>query len=191
MLNTELMFATGEDARATPQAFFDRIHRDFAFTLDAAATKGNRKVERYLGPDHANPAWRDALQVEWAEVTTGPVWLNPPYSSGEKACTPTCWKKRCAERGFHIQEDRPGCYDFVRKAAYEREKGITTVLLVAARTDTAWFHEYVWDIMEGTWRVGVRPVHGGFLRGRLTFDGLANPAPFPSLCVAFTPEVPL
>ena len=157
MLNTELMFATGEDARATPQAFFDRIHRDFAFTLDAAATKGNRKVERYLGPDHANPAWRDALQVEWAEVTTGPVWLNPPYSR---------------------------CREFIAKAAEEARKGLTVVSLVPSRTDTRWWHEHVWDASTNRPRAGVEV---RFIKGRLRFGTAKASAPFPSAVVVFRP----
>jgi hypothetical protein len=50
-------------------------------TLDAAACGNNTLVPGYLGPDHPDPARRDALEFEdWAGLAGGGVvWLNPPY----------------------------------------------------------------------------------------------------------------
>lgn len=58
----------------TPPDLFARLHREFGFTMDAAATAANAKVPRYLGPgsDHA----ADALAADWSGEV---VWLNPPY----------------------------------------------------------------------------------------------------------------
>jgi len=53
----------------TPQPFFDRLDREFHFTLDAAATAANAKCPAYFTPDD------DALNQPW----TGTVWCNPPY----------------------------------------------------------------------------------------------------------------
>lgn len=75
------------------------------------------------------------------------VFCNPPY--GREIVK---WVKKCAEH-----------------------KGLA-VLLVPARTDTAWFHEYIYRKQN----VEIR-----FLRGRVKFEGAANAAPFPSMVVIF------
>ena len=86
---------------------------------------------------------QDGLSQKWE----GCVWCNPPY-------------------GREI-------FRWVKKAYEEHENGATVVLLLPARTDTKWFHEYVYGKAE------IR-----FLRGRVKFgDGKGN-APFPSMiCV--------
>lgn len=48
------------------------------------------------------------------------------------------------------------------------------VMLIPARTDTIWFHEYIYKKAE------VR-----FLKGRLKFGSSKNSAPFPSMIVIF------
>ena len=50
----------------------------------------------------------------------------------------------------------------------------TVVMLLPARTDTKWFHDYC--LQYGKIE---------FLRGRLKFGGCKNPAPFPSMIVVF------
>lgn len=60
---------------------------------------------------------------------------------------------------------------WVEKAATENA---TTVMLIPARTDTKWFHDYIYGKAE------VR-----FLRGRLKFGDSINSAPFPSMVVIF------
>ncbi len=56
--------------------------------------------------------------------------------------------------------------------------GATVVMLLPARTDTAWFHKYIYGKAE------VR-----FLKGRLKFGGAKNSAPFPSMIAVFRPKV--
>lgn len=75
----------------------------------------------------------------------GSCWCNPPY-------------------GRQIGK-------WVRKAS---ESKATTVMLIPARTDTAWFHDYICGKAE------VR-----FVRGRLKFGEAKNSAPFPSMVVVF------
>ena len=75
------------------------------------------------------------------------VWCNPPYGSK--------------------------IVDFVRKAAQSKAK---TVMLIPSRTDTRWFHEYIY----GKENVKIR-----FIKGRLKFGGGTNSAPFPSMIVIF------
>ena len=63
---------------------------------------------------------------------------------------------------------------WVKKAA---ESNTLVVMLLPARTDTKWFHEYIYGKSE------IR-----FLKGRLKFGGSKNSAPFPSMVVIFGGE---
>lgn len=74
------------------------------------------------------------------------VWCNPPY-------------------GREIK-------DWVKKA-YESKAN--TVMLLPARTDVKWFHEYVYE----------KANYVIFIKGRLKFGGSKNNAPFPSMIVIF------
>lgn len=76
---------------------------------------------------------------------TGVCWCNPPY-------------------GRQIGK-------WVEKAA---KSFATVVVLLPARTDTKWFHD--WCLPYGKIE---------FLRGRLKFGGCDNSAPFPSMIVIF------
>lgn len=62
---------------------------------------------------------------------------------------------------------------WVKKAWEEAEAGAVVVLLLPARTDTAWWHDYC---MKGEVR---------FIRGRIKFVGGQSSAPFPSAVVIF------
>ena len=63
---------------------------------------------------------------------------------------------------------------WVKKAS---EENALTVMLIPARTDTKWFHDYIYKKQE------VR-----FIKGRLKFGGEKNSAPFPSMIVIFSRE---
>ena len=89
----------------------------------------------------------DGLIQAWSKMN----WMNPPY-------------------GRTIGE-------WIRKASEEARQGNRTVALLPARTDTKWFHGYIY---------GRHPVH--FLCGRVKFGGSKNSAPFPSMVVLFGPE---
>jgi len=86
-----------------------------------------------------------------SQVWNGRVWCNPPYGRviGN-------WVKKCAE--------------------YAQGGGLA-VMLLPARTDTRWFHEYIYGKAE------IR-----FLRGRLRFGNATENAPFPSMIVIFRGE---
>lgn len=89
----------------------------------------------------------DGLVQDWSGHT---VFCNPPYGSEIKK-----WVKKCAEVG---------------------QKG-TVVMLIPARTDTAYFHDFIYGKAE------IR-----FVRGRLKFVGSqkgSGSAPFPSMVVVF------
>lgn len=68
-MNKELMFSSNTDLWATPQAFFDRLHRVFRFETDVCALPENAKCGRFFSPD------MDGLKQEWQGV----CWMNPPY----------------------------------------------------------------------------------------------------------------
>lgn len=136
MANVHFSSATNE--WATPQDFFDRLNKQFNFTLDPCATPENAKCEKFFTEED------DGLTQDWGGHR---VFCNPPYGRGLK--------------------------DWVRKAYEESKKGALVVMLIPARTDTSYWHEFI--------------VGGGadirFLRGRLKFGDGANSAPFPSALV--------
>lgn len=74
------------------------------------------------------------------------VFCNPPYG---KAISP--WVKKCSTANAKL-----------------------VVLLVPARVDTAWFHDYVYGKAE------IR-----FIRGRLKYGGATHNSPFPSMICIF------
>jgi len=59
------------DSFETPDWLFNRLHTEFDFTLDAAASATNAKVGNYF------TVAENGLQQSWANET---VWCNPPYS---------------------------------------------------------------------------------------------------------------
>lgn len=62
---------------------------------------------------------------------------------------------------------------WVKKGYEEWKKGKTVIFLIPARTDTARFHDY---ILPNCKAEDIR-----FIRGRLTFQGAKDHAPFPSM----------
>ena len=97
-----------------------------------------------------SPPFQDALSDSWDVFDGSAVWCNPPY-------------------GRAIGK-------WVEKAYRESGHGNTVVMLLPARTDTQWWHDYC---MKGEIR---------FLRGRLNFDDTRRArAPFPSAIVIFRP----
>lgn len=154
-MNTEVMFGKASDEWATPQALFDALHEEFQFTVDAAATRDNAKLPNYIGPDSPFPDALDPL-LHWGHG--GSAFLNPPYSK---------------------------CRAFIAKAAEEAAHNqCIVVAVVPSRTDTQWWHAYVWDATAHCCRPGVEL---RFLKGRLKFGESDNGAPFPSVVIVFRP----
>ena len=93
---------------------------------------------------------QDGLRQPWV----GNVWCNPPYGR-----TIGSW---------------------VQKASEENAKNNNLiVMLLPARTDTRWFHTYIYKQPN---------VETRFVRGRLKFGGSKNSAPFASMVVIFKPK---
>lgn len=89
--------------------------------------------------------YQDGLKISWGGEI---VFVNPPYSKiGE----------------------------WVKKSYFESlKKNTIVVLLIPARTDTKYFHDYIYNRSE------IR-----FIKGRLKFNDSKNAAPFPSMIVIF------
>ena len=115
-MNTAVMFSSKADEWSTPQSVYDRLHAEFNFEIDLAATTDNTKCTSFCSLE------TDALSetCDWSEFYYR-GWLNPPYS-------------------------RTLCRRFIAKAAAQRRKGFLTVMLLPARTDTKAFHEHIYDI---------------------------------------------
>ena len=88
----------------------------------------------------------DSLSQDWSGNR---VFLNPPYGRNLKD-----WVKKSYEEGL--------------------KENTMVVMLIPARTDTAYWHEYVMKADE------IR-----FVKGRLKFGEGTNSAPFPSAVVIF------
>lgn len=92
----------------------------------------------------------NGLSQKW----DGGVWCNPPY--GREVIN---WVKKASEEYM-----KPYC-DFI-------------VMLLPARTDTRWFHDYVY----GKARLF-------FLDGRLRFGEYGSSAPFPSMLALYVKDM--
>lgn len=90
----------------------------------------------------------NGLEIDWI----GSIFINPPYSNIK---------------------------GFLKKGIEELDKGNahTLVYLVPSRTDTKWFHEFIYNKAE------IR-----FIKGRLKFGDSKNSAPFPSMICVFKNE---
>lgn len=90
---------------------------------------------------------QDGLQQSWM----GTVWCNPPY--GREI-------GKWVEKGYNSHHLYNNCI----------------VMLLPARTDTKWFHQYIYNNPNAEIR---------FIKGRLKFGNSKNSAPFPSMIVIF------
>lgn len=141
---------------------FSRLRNDWATPPEIFGP-----LEAEFGPFDLDPAATPANAKVKAFYTIednglskpwkGRVWLNPPYGRG--------------------------IADWMQKAHYEVHEGSADVVvcLLPARTDTAWWHDWVQGKAE------VR-----FLRGRIRFIGPTGmrmaAAPFPSVIVIYEPS---
>lgn len=62
--------SSATDNWPTPQHLFDRLHEEFEFTIDVAASADNAKCKRYFTCE------TDGLAQSWANET---AFCNPPY----------------------------------------------------------------------------------------------------------------
>lgn len=88
----------------------------------------------------------DGLSKDWSNDV---VFMNPPYGRGIKK--------------------------WIKKAYEESLNGATVVCLIPARTDTTYWHDFIFDKADD-----IR-----FLKGRLKFGNGKNSAPFPSAIIIY------
>lgn len=104
------------------------------------------------------------MQVRYIEIKTS------PEGQTIKAYTPAQYKKEMTRRKNAAAR--------ARKLTRLQERVGAVLLLIPARTDTAYFHDYIYGKAE------IR-----FLRGRLHFEDEDGnrfpPAPFPSMVVVY------
>lgn len=91
----------------------------------------------------------DGLKQDWSNDV---VFMNPPY-------------------GREIKH-------WIKKAYEESLNGATVVCLIPSRTDTIYWHDYIFGKADD-----IR-----FVRGRLKFGGSKNSAPFPSAVIIYKRE---
>ncbi len=145
------MFSSNTDDWRSPDALLKDLNKEFDFDFDPC-------------PFHSS---FDGRTLDTWQGNC--MFVNPPYSkigkNGKK-------QNQLASRG------KPGTPKYfkgwVEKGFEESQKGKTVVMLLPARTDTSYFHDYILPNAE------IR-----FIRGRLKFSDHYNPAPFPSMVVIF------
>ena len=165
-----------DDQWETPADLFLKACADYSLfpQLDVSATRETTKCKLWLGKDSPMPMGDDSFACEWDE----PFFMNPPYSEI------TRWM--CKAWSQH------------------RQHKVAALILTYAKTDTAWWHDYV---------EGHSEVH--FIKGRIHFlkDGKVprwcpkckkprgtlkkcpkcnlstkmNPAPYPSCWIVWRP----
>lgn len=89
-----------------------------------------------------------AFDQDWRGIR---AWCNPPYGRNEIYR----WVRQCATGGASV-----------------------CVALLPARTDTRWFHDFIYNKPN----VEIR-----FLKGRIKFSGTTGSGKFPSMVVIFKP----
>ena len=144
---SKALFTSNSDEWSTPQDFFDLLDKKYKFVFDLACSADNCKTRDGFTIED------DALDQNWALITYatkgGWLWLNPPYSR---------------------------IFEFVDKAWDQMTLGAKIVMLIPARTDTRYFHNFIYK------KPGVSIE---FIKGRLKFGVSKNSAPFPSMLVMF------
>ena len=143
MINKGL-FTSDKNYWETPQAFFNELHKEFDFTLDAAASHENAKLDNYYTEED------NALEQECG----GRVFVNPPYGREIKH-----WVKKAYEESLEPYNE-------------------CVVMLIPARTDTIYWHEYIFGKADEI----------DFLKGRLKFElngETKQSAPFPSALIRY------
>lgn len=139
MKGSRALFSSKSDEWSTPYDLFEKLNKEFNFTLDPCSSDLNYLCDYHFTKED------DGLSKDWGGNV---VFCNPPYSDIKN------WVKKC-----YLESFKPGT---------------TIVMLVPSRTDTKWFHEYIYGYAE------IR-----FIKGRLRFSGSTQNCTFPSLIAIY------
>ena len=162
------LFSSARADWETPQKLFDALNKEFNFDLDAAASEANTKCKHFF------TVVDNALEQNWYRPDEGirTIFVNPPYGRGITG-------------------------KWVAKCAAEAKKGATVVALLPARTDTKFFHTWIYGpyCESSHLPAECKPVFIRFLKGRLVFEidgepirdkkGRPQSAPFPSMVIVW------
>ena len=142
------------DEWETPQNLFNYLNEKFKFTLDPCSTLKNAKCKGCITKEGLFDRDRkilmqrgNGLTLNW-NLSSNSIFCNPPYS------TIKLWVKKCYE---------------------ESKKGSIVVMLIPARVDTTYWHDFIFPF--------AREII--FIRGRLKFNDHKNPSTFPSAIIIF------
>ncbi|MDY6936931.1 MAG: DNA N-6-adenine-methyltransferase [Cyanobacteriota bacterium] len=141
--------SSGQNSWTTPAWVLDKLYDVFGcFDLDPCSPTATRKTAPVKAKIYYTEA-DDGLSLPWH----GHVFVNPPYGRTLK--------------------------DWVAKCHHEATTGNTQtiVALIPARTDTAYWHDYI-----------ANQAAIVFLRGRLSFGNTGESAPFPSALIVWGGE---
>lgn len=154
----QAVFSTGKDDWGTPKLLFQKLHDEFNFCVDVCATNENKLIADHIGP---GGKIEDALEgLDW-----------------RKACNRTHSASRYYTHSFFMNPPYSDVGKFVEQMSYKAlaHPECRFVALLASRTDTKWFHEYVLP----------QASEIRFIKGRVTFAGAPSTAPFPSMVVVY------
>lgn len=196
-------FSSATAEHGTPDDFFQACHAEFHFTVDVCAAPGMEKLRRFFTPV------QNGLKQSWKNEV---AWMNPPYGTSLnhhllQHDLPTQFAEW--QRAFIIPEGKKNAGQFdvkafrkvhpkifkaysssigqwIEKAATSaRDEGALVAALIPSRTDTAWWHKWIWNSKTHRPRRGVQV---RFIKGRLKFKGQKDMAPFPTALIIFQPN---
>lgn len=148
MADISAMLTSKSNEWETPQDLYDKLDEEFHFNLDPCSTDKNHKCKNYFTIKD------DGLSKYWFVEGGARVFVNPPYGKEIKK-----WVKKCYEES-------------------KKEYVDVIVMLIPARTETKYFHDYIYHKAE------IR-----FIKGRIKFCIDGKPviwnAPFPSMVVIY------
>lgn len=108
MAISKALYSSESELWETPQDLFDRLDKEFHFTVDVCALDSNTKCASFYSPD------QDGLKQKWE----GACWMNPPYGRniGE-------WMKKALESEATVvclvpaRTDTKWWHDYAMKAS--------------------------------------------------------------------------
>lgn len=154
---SKTLFSSNTGEWGTPLDLYKKLDEEFHFETDPCTTKDNPLGTKYFYTKDSDP---DGLHSHWY----GNTFINPPYGRQIGLWVENAnWRHSCSGSIF---ENKPH----------------HIVMLLPARTDTTWFHYWIYDQRTNT---PYNKIEIRFLKGRLKFVGATNPAPFPSMIVIF------
>lgn len=152
--NNPQIFTSKKHDWRTPKKLFDNLNSEYNFWIDLASDDKNNLCPIFLTEK------QNALKQNWFELAklnkrvSDYAWCNPPYG-----------------RNLVV---------WIKKAYEENKLGFRSVWLIPARTDTKFFHNFIFNKAEKV----------GFVKSRISFhdeNGCpVNKATFPSMVVVYS-----